>query len=180
MKRVLLGLVAFAVGVGGILLILVVVSGRDDAGVDTKTGAGPGEKVKVQATDHRAAPKGYRYSSFPPTSGPHRVVAVPGHGGRFTTDQLLTALEEGNVVLLHAPGKVPAALTKARASVVEGPSTPALIHAGQAVLIGTYPGTGTRTVALAWGRLLRVANPTDPRIPAFAEAWIGLGASPSS
>ena len=74
---------------------------------------------------------------------------------------------------------MPAVLTKAQQSVVEGAATPSLVHAGQAVLIGTYPGTGTRTVALAWGRLLRVANPADPRIPAFAQAWIGLGASPS-
>jgi Protein of unknown function (DUF3105) len=175
MRRIALGVVAFVVGVGGILMLLLVFSGRDKAGVDTGSGGGPGQTFPLQGSAHRAAP-GFHYSSSPPTSGPHRVVAVPRDGHRLTTDQLLTALEEGNVVLLGHPGPPFPGEVAVQRQIAGGPSTPALLREGQAVLLGTYPGTGGSIVAVAWGHLLRAPSSNDPRLAQFADFWLGAGA----
>ena len=47
--------------------------------------------------------------------------------------------------------------------------------AGQQVNLARREGVGPVTAA-AWRRLLRVDDPSDPRLREFAEAWIGRGA----
>ncbi len=175
LRKVLIGVLSVLLGLAGIFVLLLVFSGRDKAGVGAEGNAGPGRAFPLQGAEHRAAP-GFRYSSFPPTSGPHRAVPIPGDGAHFTADSLLSALEAGDIVLLFPPGPAPAALRGVQATVAGGPSTPALRADGQAVILGTYRGTGPGVVALAWGHLLLARSAAEPTLAPFADFWLGAGA----
>ena len=58
---------------------------------------------------------------------------------------------------------------------VAAPFSPALAAAGQAVILGSRPGT-RGLVALAWTRLLRVSGAGDPRLRTFILQWLGAAA----
>lgn len=123
----------------------------------------------------RGAAHGRRAGREPalPTSGPH-LPRLPAADQRpISRDELLHALELGNVVIAHPGDVAPAELTALRDEVA-GPYDPALARAGQALLLVPAPAGRQATEALAWRRRLITSDPAQLR--SFAEAWLGKGA----
>ncbi len=114
------------------------------------------------------------YDSDPPTSGAHVPAPVPRDEAQLSDDQLLQALEVGDVVIMYGARRPPAGLT-ALARSVAAPFSPALAAAGQAVILARRPGT-TGAIGLAWTHMLRVGATNDPPLHAFAQGWLGRGA----
>jgi hypothetical protein len=100
--------------------------------------------------------------------------AVPGGAPAELSPTLRRALAAGDVLLTYGSPAPPPGLSELAEEVRGGPADPALTAAGQAVLAVRRPGT-PGIVALAWGRRLRASSPTDPRLRAFAEFWLGRG-----
>jgi hypothetical protein len=177
MGRVLRTVASVAVAVVAVVALLLFLQSRDKSTLDNgDSTAKPTVRTveRDQGNAHRKAPAGFRYATDPPTSGPHLPVRIPATG-TLTNDELLHALELGDVVLVYgktADGPVLAALRDDVAG-----NDPALVGAGQAIVLDQRPGTAG-VVALAWRRLLRVKAANDPRLREFAQAWLGHGASP--
>ena len=74
----------------------------------------------------------------------------------LSDDQLLQALEVGNVVFMYGAPQPPRGLG-AIADGVGGPFTPALAASGQAVILARRPGTHG-VIALAWTHMLRTPS----------------------
>jgi hypothetical protein len=91
-------------------------------------------------------------------------------------DQLIHALELGNVVILYDAPKPGAALARLQEDVA-GPFDAELAAAGQAVILAPRQGAGPAT-ALAWRRILRTDDAADPALREFAEAWLGARVQP--
>jgi uncharacterized protein DUF3105 len=140
------------------LVLIIILANRDDAPVAPADGPG-----KLQRTVR---------DGDPPTSGAHRTVRTARDGRPLSRDQLLTVLQEGNVVLFYAGTGPPAALRRLQRDVAGGPYDPEVAAAGQAILLAPRPGT-PGVLATAWRRLLRADGPRDPRLREFAEAWLG-------
>jgi hypothetical protein len=170
--------------VGGVVLVLAVLAGvlivavgRDDPSVGPGD-RGPGVAYPDQGKDHLALgeePK-IRFNSDPPTSGPHIPDPVLRDGVRLTRDQLLQALERGNVVVFFDSSRIGRALRRLQRRLT-GPYLPAVGAAGGALILAQRPGT-KGVIAAAWRHLLTVRTPNDPRLLAFANYWIGRGADP--
>lgn len=149
-------------------------AGRDQPGV---TGA---QNVSGQAfrdLGHAQLRPGDRrpaYDSKPPTSGPHVPEPVLSQNADLNDDQLLEALELGDVVIVYGGSSPPPGLQGLACSVAAPFSAP-LAAAGQAVILARRPGT-SGIVALAWTRMLPVSSPSDPRLREFAQFWLGNGA----
>lgn len=174
-RRRLLGtLAAVVVAAAGVAGLAAFFQSRDDAAL--APGGGPGRQFPDLGARHvrRGERNAARYNSDPPTSGPHVAEPVRRDAATLSDDQLLHALEQGNVVLVYGTGSPPAAL-RALQDELSGPFDPALAAAGQAVILARRAGT-RGVVALAWRRLERAATPTDPRLGTFAEHWLGAGA----
>jgi uncharacterized protein DUF3105 len=157
LRRAALVAVGVVLAIAGIAALSLIVSSRDDSEVSGAS-QGPGE----------AQPEG----ADPPASGPHSKDLVTRDRGPITDDQLVQALELGNVVILYA-GATPAPALVRLQKDVAGPFDPELAAAGQAVILARRAGAGPAT-ALAWKRILR-ADPTDPALREFAEFWLGRG-----
>lgn len=175
MRRVLRALAAVLVAVAAVVVLLLVLQNRDrstfsQAGGPAVQAAG---MLPDQGHAHRAAPTGFHFVSDPPASGPHRPVALRRGEGALSRDELLQAVELGDVVLVYGADR-DAPLLRGLRDDVAGPFVPALAAAGQAILLDRRPGA-RGVVAVAWRRLLRVASPADPRLRAFADAWLGRG-----
>jgi hypothetical protein len=140
-----------------------VLGSRDDAEVAPAQGPGELRPDRGAAHDGPARPEG----DEPPTSGTHRPELVTRDRRPLTDDQLIHALELGNVVIL-AERIDPELLAVQRA--VAGPFDAEVAAAGQAVILARRDGP---TSALAWRRLLRTDDPAE--LQAFAEAWLGRG-----
>jgi hypothetical protein len=166
-------LVALAGGIG----LLAFFVARDDAPVRSGDARGPGQAFADQGARHlRPGGRGRgAYNSSPPTSGPHVPAAISRDEAPLTDDQLLHALELGNVVIAYGTRSPPPGLREL-ARDVAGPFDPALARAGQAVILARRPGT-RGVVALAWRHLLRAPSAADPGVRGFAEAWLGRGAT---
>ncbi len=147
------------VAVAGIVALAVVFNSRDDADL-AEAPAGPGQ---AQAEGE---------GEFP-TSGPHERALVTRDRRELTDDQLLTALELGNVVILYEGREPPPELVRLQDDVA-GPFDAEIAAAGQAVILAPRDGAGPAT-ALAWERVLQTDDPGDPELTAFAEAWLGRG-----
>jgi hypothetical protein len=169
---VALGAVVLVAGIFGLMALF---NSRDDAGVQGSGGgtaaAGPGTLEPDRGARH--APSEDRTSPDPPTSGPHQPRNVGRDARELTDDQVLHALELGDVVLLY-PGRRPPAELAALQEDVAGPFDAEIAAAGQAVVLARAPGT-KGVQALAWRRRLRAARPSDPALRAFAERWLGEG-----
>jgi len=154
-----LGIVAAGVivAVGGLIVLAILFNSRDDAGLATAP-AGPGE---LQPED------GGEW----PTSGEHERELVTRDRRRLTDDQILTALEAGNVVILYDAPDPGANLLRVQEEVA-GPFDAELAAAGQAVILARRDGAGPAT-ALAWRRVLQAPDSSDPELREFAEAWLG-------
>lgn len=157
-RRVLPVLLGVVVVVAGLYGLLAGFSGRDSGGVDSTSGPGVEEPLGAPGN--------------PPTSGDHEQANVTTER-RLSRDQLLTALELGDVVIVHPPGRTPSALKQLQDD-VSGPFDPELAAAGQMVVLAPWKGVDG-IEALAYRRRLEAKSATDPQLRAFADAWLGTG-----
>lgn len=167
-------IVSMAIAFGAIALLSGFFAGRDQAGV---SGADTGPGVPYRDLGHAHLNPGQprpRYNSDPPTSGAHVAEPVTADGAELNDDQLLEALELGDVVIAYGSPSPPPALS-ALARSLAAPFTPALAASGAALILDHRPGTPGIT-ALAWAHLARVAAPTAPLLRQFVEYWLGRGA----
>ncbi|MEJ7797807.1 MAG: hypothetical protein WKF42_04840 [Solirubrobacteraceae bacterium] len=82
------------------------------------------------------------------------------------------AVAAGNVVLLFSEERQTAALREL-AMQIGGQATPALVSAGQAVIVRRQPRLRVPVVALSSDRRLDADGVDDPRLRAFVEYWLG-------
>jgi Protein of unknown function (DUF3105) len=153
-----IGLLTLVVALGGFVLVLLFFEGRDESQVpdDASAGRGPGQVVTDQRRAQAPAP-----------------IRSDRDGTRLSDDQLLHALELGDVVLLYGSRTAPPEL-RALQERLSGRFDPVLAANGAAVIVAYRPGTSGVT-ALAWKRMLRARSAADPAIEAFAEYWLGRG-----
>jgi hypothetical protein len=154
-----LGLVAIgaALAIAGLIAVAFAFNARDDAGLEAAP-AGPGELHE-----------GGEW----PTSGDHAEELVTRDRRELSDDQILTALELGNVVILYEAAEPGADLVRLQRE-VSGPFDAEVAAAGQAVILARRDGAGPAT-ALAWRRVLEASDPADLQLREFAEAWLGRG-----
>lgn len=170
------GIVAsLVVAVAGVIAVLAFFNGRDASQVSSQAQRGPGQAFPDRGARHLKAGERakVRFASSPPTSGPHVPVPVRRQGAAVSNDQLLHAVEAGNVVLLYGSASPPPALS-AVAERAAGPFDPALVQGGQGVVLAPRPGT-RGVVAVAWRHLLRAPSASDPRLRQFVDFWLGRG-----
>jgi hypothetical protein len=173
-ERLAIALASLALSIGLIALLSGYFAGHDAAGVSGTTVAA-GQTFADLGHHHLAAgERAGAYNSDPPTSGPHHVAAIRRDQARLTDDQVLTALEAGDIVIAYPPRRPPAGLTALVRSLAS-PFSPALAAAGQAVILTPRPGT-RGLVAVAWTHLLRVNSARDAALSRFVSAWLGHGA----
>jgi hypothetical protein len=148
--------------IAGLIALVLVLGARDDPEV---AGApdGPGELQPDRGSGHdRAAAVEDEW----PTSGPHRPELVTRDRRRLSDDQILHALELGNVVIVSGD---PSRFVELQREVA-GPFDAEVAAAGQAVILARRDGP---VAALAWRRVLESDDPVALR--EFAEAWLGRG-----
>jgi len=168
---VLLGVALAIAALGGLMFFL---ASRENAEVDAPSRA-PGEAQRDLGARHLPAGEHVPLENLtdPPTSGPHHPRAIERDRATLDPNQILHALELGNVILFYEPG-APAGALQAIQRDLTGPFDPELAAAGQAVILA--PREGSRGVtAAAWRRLARGVTPQAAR--AFAEHWLGRGAA---
>lgn len=167
--------VSLLIAGGAIALLSGYFAGQDTAGV-TGSSSGPGIAVRDMGDAHlRPGQPVPRYDSNPPTSGPHVPVAVRRNAATLSNNQLLTALELGDVVLMYGSRSGPPGLGRLARSVA-GRFTPALASTGQAVIMARRPGV-TGVLGLAWSHIIQVPGPFNASLRQFAQYWLGRGAS---
>jgi hypothetical protein len=149
-------------------------AGRDQPGLSVAANV-VGEQFRDLGHAHlRPGQPRPAYDSDPPTNGAHVPVAVRRDEAQLSDDQLLQALEVGDVVIVYGSRMPPAGL-RALARDAAAPFSPALAAAGQAVILARRTGT-TGLIGLAWTHLLRVSASDDAELRTFAQAWLGRGA----
>jgi hypothetical protein len=172
-ERIAIVLISIALSLGLIAVLSGFFAGRDQPGVSGSTV--PGQAFPDQGHAHLKPGEPHPpYSSNPPTSGPHVPQPVLRDDAQLNDDQLLQALEVGNVVLMYG-GRTPPAGLEQLARSVSYAFTPAVAAAGQAVILARRPGT-TGVIGLAWAHMISVAGPSDPALRQFAAFWLGHGA----
>jgi Protein of unknown function (DUF3105) len=174
---VLLGVIVAAAGLIGLVLVL---AARDDSQLAAAP-EGPGELQPDRGADH--LPAGdvadsvlERLPEDVPTSGPHAVELVTRDRRALTSDQIIHALELGNVVILYG-GDAPGRELERLQEEVAGSFDAELAAAGQSVILAPAGGAGAAT-ALAWRRVLRADEPGEPALREFTEYWLGRGLQP--
>jgi hypothetical protein len=81
-------------------------------------------------------------------------------------------VKPGNVVLLHSDERLTGAL-RDLAGRIAGPSDPALVAAGQAVIEQHRPNLEVPVTAVTATRMLEASGPRDPALARFVEYWLG-------
>jgi hypothetical protein len=159
--RIAAGLLLAVAGLAALVLLL---GARDDPEV---AGApdGPGELQPDRGSGHERAAS---VQDEWPTSGEHLPELVTRDRRRLSDDEILHALELGNVVILYDAPEPPPAL-EALQREVAGPFDAEVAAAGQAVILARRDGASDGT-ALAWRRVMRSGDLRE-----FAEAWLGRG-----
>jgi hypothetical protein len=173
-ERLLIVGVSLAISIGVIALLSGgLLAGRDTPGI-SGTDSGPGIAFRDQG-DMQLRPGDLApvYDSDPPTSGAHIPVAVTRNGTMLTNDQLLQALQVGDVVLAYGTPRPPAGVA-ALARSLAPPFTPALAASGGAVVLAYRPGTAG-VIGLAWAHMQRVFRAADPALRTFTQFWLGRG-----
>jgi len=155
--RLGIALLTVAVALGGFVLVVLFFEGRDSSQVPNAAGnrAAPGQVVTDQR--HAQAPAAIRRDAV-----------------RLSDDQLLHALELGDVVLVYGTRTPPQSL-RALQRKVSGAFDPVLAANGAAVILAYRAGTDG-VVALAWRRMLQVPAASDAALEDFADYWLGRGA----
>jgi hypothetical protein len=176
LERAAIVIVSIAVAVGVIALLSGgLAGGRDDPGLTIHAGPGPGTRFRDQGARHlRPGARHPAYDSVPPTSGSHVPVAVTVNDARLSDDQLLQALELGDVVFMYSTPRPPPGL-QAVADGVAPRFTADLAAHGQTIILARRTGL-SRITALAWTHRLR--SNSAGALRAFAEYWLGRGAGP--
>jgi hypothetical protein len=171
-KQAIMALAVSGVAIAACAVLITILANRDPSNVAHTQGPGtlePDRGAKhVDGAQTPASPP-----DRPPTSGPHRAEPVTRDATALSDDQLLEALQLGNVVLTYDTTQPPPALRTLQEDVA-GPFDPQLAAAGQAVILDRRPGANG-VIALAWRRRLRATDPADPQLRAFAETWLGQG-----
>jgi hypothetical protein len=177
LERLLIVVAALAISIGVIALLSGgLLAGRDNPGVSAGQ-AGPGTRYRDQGDLHlRRGELRPAYDSNPPTSGPHIPQPVLRDRTELSNDQLLQALEVGDVVFMYGTPQPPRGLA-AIAAAVGGRFTPALAASGQAVILARRPGT-RGVIALAWTHMLPTLS--APALRSFAQFWLSRGAPAKS
>lgn len=174
LERLAILLASLALSVGLIALLSGYFAARDRPGL-AGVGVGPGQAFPDLG--HAALKPGQarpRYDSDPPTSGAHLPAPVLHDEAQLSDDQLLEALELGDVVIGYGtPTPSPSLVALARS--LAPPFSPALAAAGQAVILARRPHT-TGLIGLAWAHLLRAPDSADPALRQFVQFWLGRGA----
>jgi hypothetical protein len=175
LERLAVVIASLAIAVAIIALLSGGLAGsQDDPGV-TGGQPGPGTAYRDLGDLHlRPGQPRPAYDSDPPTSGPHNPVDVTRDRATISDDQLLQALQVGDVVLMYGTPQPPPGLTGLAARSAP-PFTPALAATGGAVILAHRAQTNGVT-ALAWTHILVVRRPSDPQLPPFIEYWLGRGA----
>jgi len=155
LRRLGLTLLTLVVALGGFVLVLLFFESRDDSQVpDGASGAdAPGQVVRDQLR-------------------PQTPASIRRDGIQLSEDQLLHALELGDVVLVYGGARSPPPQLRALQEQVSGPFDPVLAANGAAVVLAYRPGTDG-VVALAWQRILRAQSASDPALETFADYWLG-------
>jgi hypothetical protein len=174
-RRLISALLAVFLGAGAALLVLVFFNARDES--TFTSAAGPGQALPDQGARHiPASQRGQvKYASEPPASGPHVPEAVKRDRRALNDDQIIHALELGDVILFYGDRK-PSSDLIALQRRLSGPFDPVLAGAGQQVILARRPGT-RGVLALAWARRLDVPSAQDPRLQQFSDFWLGRGAN---
>jgi hypothetical protein len=175
-ERLVIVIVAFALAVGIIALLSGgLLAGRDNPGITGQNGP-LGAQFRDLGHAHLTPGAPHpAYDSQPPTSGAHVPLAITRNASQINDDQLLEALELGDVVLFYGSARPPAGLP-ALANAIAAPFTPALAAAGQAVILARRVGTNG-VLGVAWTRLIHVRTAADPALRSFVLFTIGQGAS---
>jgi hypothetical protein len=169
-SRLLVVLLGVAVAVGALLGLVLFLGGRDDSQLSAAP-EGPGELQADRGARHDGPAE---ETDEPPTSGTHRPDPVRSDRRELSADQIIHALELGNVVILYEQ-RSPALERLQRE--VSGPFDAELAASGQAVILARRDGADPVT-ALAWRRVLRAEDAADPELREFADAWLGVGLEP--
>jgi Protein of unknown function (DUF3105) len=174
LERLAIVVASLALSIGLIAALSGFFAGRDQAGV-----SGAATPVGRQFPDlgHAHPQPGQprpAYNSDPPTSGAHVPEPVLHDDRRLNDNQLLQALEAGDVVIMYG-GRAPPPGLQSFARATAGPFTPALAAAGQAVILARRPGT-RGLIGLAWTHMLRVSVAKDGLLRPFTGYWLGRGA----
>jgi hypothetical protein len=177
-RRIGAAALVIALAAAGAFALIALLSSRDSSTFSIP--AGPGQQFADLGNRQLASgTPDPRYASDPPTSGPHVAAPVRADDEPLSADQLLTALADGDIVLVFSDPRQAAAL-RALADGVAGPFDPSVAAAGQAVILDPKPAAsaiGAATVtAVAWRHMLRAAAPSDPALRAFVSFWLGRGA----
>ena len=175
LERVAIVIVSLAIAIAIIALLSGGLAGsQDDPGVAGGQ-PGPGTAFRDLGDLHlRPGQPRPVYDSDPPTSGSHNPVNVTRDQATISDDQLLQALQVGDVVLMYGTHRPPPGLTGVAARSAP-PFTPALAATGGAVILAHRAGT-KGILALAWTHWQQVRRPSDPNLPRFIDYWLGRGA----
>jgi Protein of unknown function (DUF3105) len=174
LERILIIVASVILSIGLIALLSGFFAGRDQAGVSGPSGSVGAQFRDLGRAHLRPNEPRPRYNSNPPTSGAHIPEPVLLDNSRLNDDQLLEALELGDVVIMYGSSRPPPGLQRL-ARDVAGPFSPALAEVGQAVILAQRPRLHG-LIALAWTRMLRVGAPGDPLLRQFADQWLASGA----
>jgi hypothetical protein len=175
-ERLIIALVSFAIAIGAIAALSGFFAGQDAAGVAAKVNPGLGQAFRDQgATALAPGQRRPHYDSNPPTSGPHIPEPVLLDEARLSVDQLLEALELGDVVIFYGTRRPPYELTALANRLADAPFTPALAADGDAIILAPRPRT-VGLIATAWAHTVRVSAPDDPLLSQFVNYWLGRGA----
>jgi hypothetical protein len=170
-------LLALAAGIGILVLVVVVFGSRDKSTFHEATG--PGRVHPDQGSRHLArgaSRAGFHYETDPPTSGPHVVTRIPRDDRELSTDEVLTALEQGDVVLVYRNPALRSGL-RALQRDVAGPFDPDVAASGQAIVLARKPrGSGAPITAIAWRHSLNTSSVDAPELRDFIEFWLGRSA----
>jgi Protein of unknown function (DUF3105) len=171
-RRLLLVAIGALVVIAGIAALMLAFTSRDEPEVSSAA-PGPGEQQPDLGARHLAADEHAPDAGLtdPPTSGPHHPDLVTRDRRVLEPDQIIHALELGNVVLFYDSARPPPELVAVQEE-VSGPFDAEIAAAGQAVILARRSGAGPAT-ALAWRRVLQTPDSADPRLRDFAEAWLG-------
>jgi hypothetical protein len=173
LERLAIVVASFVLSIGLIAIMSGFFQSKDQAGV---SGSGPAIGQQFPDLGHTHLQPGELrppYNSDPPTSGAHVPLPIPRDATTLTTDQMLEALELGDIVIAYS-GTHPPRELRSLQNAVAGPFTPALASAGQAVVLWQRPGTNG-FIGLAWTRMLHVRTAGD-LLKSFAERYLGQGA----
>jgi hypothetical protein len=128
----------------------------------------PGRAVPVMKSPHLSmtALEKVKYTSNPPTSGPHFAIPpAPGvYGSPLAPSEFVHALEHGHVVITYALDTPPGDVDQLRHLAKLYPSD---------VLLTPYDGIDHGVAVAAWGRLLRLDGVQRSAIADFVVALSG-------